>query len=82
MFHHLFAVDKLAPQGFQASEVGADYTTLRDLLSDKKFKEADEETFRIMLWAVRPENEGWLEEKNLFNFPCLDLRTSSLSQGW
>jgi|GEM_PF-6903102 len=61
--------------GFEVSEVGADYTKLRDLLSVQKFQEADEETFRVMLWAVRREKEGWLEEKNILNFPYLDLYT-------
>lgn len=66
--------------GFEASEVGADYTILRDLLSTKKFKEADEETFKKMLWAVRRENEGFLEENNVLKFPCRDLRT--IDQLW
>ncbi|MBD2526796.1 GUN4 domain-containing protein [Nostoc sp. FACHB-133] len=79
--HTKFAsLSNILVTGFDASEVNADYTPLRDLLSTKKFKEADEETFRIMLWAVNRENEGFLEEKNILNFPCRDLRT--IDQLW
>ncbi|MFW9262624.1 GUN4 domain-containing protein [Nostoc sp. CALU 546] len=66
--------------GFEASEVDADYTTLRDLLSTKKFKEADEETFRIMLWAARKETKGSLEKRDILKFPCRDLHT--IDQLW
>ncbi|MBO1058259.1 MAG: GUN4 domain-containing protein [Dolichospermum sp. JUN01] len=61
--------------GFHASEVNADYTTLRDLLSAKKFKEADKETLRVMLEVTMRENEGWLDPSSIRRFPCRDLRT-------
>ena len=62
------------------SEVGADYTNLRDLLVARKYKEADQETARIMLWVACREKEGWLDEESINKFPCSDLRT--IDQLW
>jgi len=57
------------------SEVGADYTKLRDLLAVQRFKEADQETSRLILWVSRREKESWLDSKSIGRFPCQDLRT-------
>ncbi|WP_293128219.1 serine/threonine-protein kinase [Microcoleus sp. bin38.metabat.b11b12b14.051] len=62
------------------SAVGMDYINLRNLLAAKKWKEADEETERVMLKVAGREKEGWLEEKHMDNFPCEDLRT--IDQLW
>ncbi|MGM3306983.1 protein kinase domain-containing protein [Anabaena sp. WFMT] len=62
------------------SVVGMDYTRLRELLASGKWKEADEETTRVMLAVVGRENDGWLSEKDIYNFPCQDIRT--LDQLW
>ncbi|MFM6610153.1 MAG: GUN4 domain-containing protein, partial [Dolichospermum sp.] len=61
------------------SYVGMDYRKLRDLLKAGKWKEADEETLRVML-AVAREREGWLNVESIDNFPCADLRT--IDQLW
>jgi hypothetical protein len=63
-----------------SSEKGVDYTKLRDLLAAQKWKEADYETYLVMLQAVgRKENE-WIREEELLNFPCADLGT--IDQLW
>ncbi|MEH2335161.1 GUN4 domain-containing protein [Nostoc sp.] len=53
------------------SERGIDYTKLCNLLDNKKWKEADSETYKVMNKAL---NERWSSE-TLLNFPCKDLRT-------
>lgn len=57
------------------SEVGADYTRLRDLLAAGQWEEADEETERVMLKVAHREKEGLLDRKSIENFPSQDLRT-------
>ncbi|MFM6825462.1 MAG: GUN4 domain-containing protein [Dolichospermum sp.] len=59
---------------FRKSDVGMDYRKLRDLLKAGKWKEADEETLRVML-CVGGTREGWLNVESFDNFPCADLRT-------
>jgi hypothetical protein len=58
-----------------ASEKGIDYTRLRDLLAAKNWKEADEETYRVMIQAVGKKDGDWFTSNELLNFPCTDLRT-------
>jgi len=62
------------------SEVGVDYSQLQKLLSEGKWKEADEETARVMLKAAKRESEGWLDRESIQKFPCADLRT--IDQLW
>ncbi len=57
------------------SDVGANYTHLRDLLLAGMWREADEETRRVILKVARRENEGWLNEDSIKKLPCTDLRT-------
>ncbi|HBB33312.1 MAG TPA: serine/threonine kinase [Cyanobacteria bacterium UBA8803] len=57
------------------SDVGADYTKLRALLVASQWKEADEETGRIMLDIADREKEGYLDSDAIKKFPCTDLRT-------
>ncbi|MCM2404926.1 GUN4 domain-containing protein [Anabaena sp. PCC 7938] len=57
------------------STVGMNYTRLRDLLAAGKWKEADEETTRVMLAVAKRENQGWLDFNSIDNFPCEDLAT-------
>ncbi|MGI2904704.1 GUN4 domain-containing protein [Tolypothrix sp. VBCCA 56010] len=60
------------------SEKGIDYSRLRDLLAAKNWKEADKETYRVMLQAVGKKDGDWFDwfhENELLNFPCTDLRT-------
>ena len=62
------------------SAVGMDYRKLRDLLAAGKWKEADEETKRVMLKVGGREKEGWLDNSSIDKFPCEDLRT--IDQLW
>jgi hypothetical protein len=58
-------------------EKGINYTRLRDLLKDGKWREADKETYRLMITnpAVGKKEGQWFEREELLNFPCEDLRT-------
>ena len=62
------------------SAVGMDYINLRNLLAAKKWREADEETARVMLKVAGREKEGWLDTEHIEKFPCEDLRT--IDQLW
>ena len=66
--------------GDAASEVGADYTKLRNFLQRREFGKADLETVRKILWVAKRENYGWLDVKDIENFPSLDLQT--INQLW
>ena len=56
------------------------YTKLQNLLAVGKWQKADEETARVMLAVAKREEEGWLDEESINNFPCEDLRT--IDQLW
>ncbi|MEI3648755.1 MAG: GUN4 domain-containing protein [Dolichospermum lemmermannii FEM_B0920] len=56
------------------SGLGIDYTNLSDLLFAKKWKEADEETTRLMVKCTNREKEGWLDIDSYRNFPQEELR--------
>jgi uncharacterized caspase-like protein len=58
-----------------SSERGVDYTKLRDLLKAGNWKEADYETYLVMIQAVGKEENDYFELDELLNFPCTDLRT-------
>jgi hypothetical protein len=62
------------------SEVGINYTSLRDLLAAGKWKEADGKTYRLVIKAANREEEGYLYSDDWLNFPCKDLRT--IDQLW
>ncbi|KYC41938.1 hypothetical protein WA1_18140 [Scytonema hofmannii PCC 7110] len=62
------------------SEKGVDYTKLQNLLMAGKWKEADQETYLVMLQAVGRQEGDWIREEELLNFPCTDLRT--IDQLW
>jgi GUN4-like/TIR domain len=61
-----------------ASERGINYHTLQDLLKEGRWREADQETLRILLIAANRETEGWLDSDSVENFPSKDLRTIDL----
>jgi Uncharacterized protein containing caspase domain len=62
------------------SEKGVDYTTLDSLLAARNWKEADEETIRVMCLATGRQEEESLRVEDIDNFPCKDLRT--INQLW
>lgn len=57
------------------SEQRISYTRLRDLLKDGKWRDADKETYEVMLQAVGRKSGEYIGSKELWNFPCTDLRT-------
>jgi hypothetical protein len=63
----------VSPEVELKSDVGMDYSKLRDLLKAGKWKEADfETTNRVSEWE---EAEKKKERYKPNNFPCADLRT-------
>lgn len=56
------------------SELGVDYTHLRNLLAAGEWQKADRETETLMIKASGREEDGWLSEEDLNAFPCEDLR--------
>ncbi|ARV59806.1 hypothetical protein BZZ01_15265 [Nostocales cyanobacterium HT-58-2] len=60
------------------SERGVDYRRLRNLLTAGEWKEADQETFAVMLKATGGKSLWDFDPIN--NFPCTDLRT--IDQLW
>nr|WP_230968469.1 GUN4 domain-containing protein [Nostoc sp. WHI] len=63
-----------------ASDVGVDYQNLENLLKAQLWKAADEETTRVMLKVAKREQQGWLNNESIQNFPCTDLGT--IDQLW
>jgi hypothetical protein len=57
-----------------SSTTGLDYAPLRQLLQQKKWKEADKKNLDLMLAAAKREKEGWLDEESVKKFSCEDLR--------
>ncbi|NEP78131.1 MAG: hypothetical protein F6K39_08035 [Okeania sp. SIO3B3] len=82
----VFAVAKAIEISLQNDEIellsdkNVDYTKLRDFLANGEWKEADMETGRCMLKVAGQEEQGYLEEEDIENFPCTDLRT--IDQLW
>ncbi|WP_199249507.1 serine/threonine-protein kinase [[Phormidium] sp. ETS-05] len=57
------------------SEVGIDYTKLRDLLADQKWQQADEETRAVLCQALGKYPRGYIFNNEIEQLPCEDLRT-------
>lgn len=53
---------------------------LANLLASGRWKEADEETLKILLQVVDREKEGWLDVASIEKLPCEDLR--AIDQLW
>lgn len=56
------------------SEVGVDYTKLRDLLAAHKWQEADQETKTVLCQAAGKRG-GYIDTRNIEQLPCQDLQT-------
>lgn len=54
------------------SDRGIDYSQLRNYLKAGNWKEADLETYNVMLEATNGDNLG---KESIGNFPCIDLKT-------
>jgi hypothetical protein len=76
----LLQVSPRVTRSVLSSEKEVDYTKLRDLLAAGKWKEADYETFLVMLQAVGRKEPDYIRLEELLNFPCADLRT--IDQLW
>ncbi|YAG11445.1 non-specific serine/threonine protein kinase [Nostoc sp. DSM 114161] len=57
------------------SGVSIDYTILQKLLASGKWREADQETWKLMLRISRREKEGYLRVEDIEKFPCQDILT-------
>ena len=57
------------------SAQGVDYRNLQDLLADRKWQEADQETWKVMLQAAGREKEGFIRVKDINLFASEDLCT-------
>ncbi|MEC4819688.1 MAG: GUN4 domain-containing protein [Scytonema sp. PMC 1069.18] len=64
-----------APSDDLSSDRNVDYTRLRDFLKAGQWKEADYETYLVMLQVVGREKGDWISDEELLSFPCTDLRT-------
>ncbi len=62
------------------SDVGVDYTRLRDLLSAGNWKEADQETSQILCKLAGRDHRGYLDTYDYGKFPDTDL--STINQLW
>ena len=56
------------------------YEKLLNYLASASWREADQETYRLMITTVGKEDGQWFDRADLENFPCEDLRT--LDQLW
>ncbi|MBS9384458.1 MAG: GUN4 domain-containing protein [Dolichospermum sp. BR01] len=59
---------------------GMDYRNLQQLLSAQKWKDADKETYSIMLKISERENVCWLDDGDIRKFPRYDLHI--INQLW
>jgi len=50
------------------------YQPLEQYLKAQQWKEADQETYRLMITTVGKKEGNWFTETELRNFPCEDLR--------
>jgi len=58
------------------SSVGVSYTSLKEYLKQKRWREADQETARVIKEVIQKvTNSTEVKEKALEVFPCIDLKT-------
>jgi predicted NACHT family NTPase len=50
------------------------YQPLEEYLQNGQWKEADEETYRLMITTVGKEEGQWFDPEELLNFPCEELK--------
>jgi hypothetical protein len=50
------------------------YAKLEEHLKAQQWREADQETYRLMITAVGKEEGQWFTREELLNFPCEELR--------
>jgi eukaryotic-like serine/threonine-protein kinase len=72
--------DKIRPTPLDILPSNVDFAKLEDLLKALQWKEADSETYLVMLQAVDRHKQGWMKAQELSNFPCAVLR--KIDQLW
>ncbi len=50
------------------------YQALETYLKNGQWRDADEETYRLMITTVGKEEGQWFDKEDLINFPCEDLK--------
>lgn len=60
--------------------VQIDYKPIEKLLKSQNFREADDETLRVMLSLADRKQDRFFNKDNIQNFPCTDLR--KINQLW
>jgi hypothetical protein len=68
------------PEINQPPEIPSRYANLEKYLKTPQWREADQETYRLMITTIGKEEGQWFDLKDLETFPCEDLRT--LDQLW
>ncbi len=61
-------------QSISSTVQDARYQKLEELLKHQQFKEADDETYRLMIETVGKEYGQYFDREDLETFPCEDLR--------
>ncbi|BAZ91006.1 serine/threonine kinase [Raphidiopsis curvata NIES-932] len=64
-----------AEKSVESEVIPSKYLRLETLLKAQMFKEADEETEKVMLAVANRQSEGYLRVEDAENFPCKELRT-------
>ncbi len=59
---------------------GANYSKLNELLAAGRWREADEETFTLILEIMGADKRGYLRNQDIQQFPCPELR--AIDQLW
>ncbi|NEU74400.1 protein kinase [Hassallia byssoidea VB512170] len=72
--------DKIQPTQLDILPSNVDFAQLEDLLKAKQWKQADRQTYLVMLQAVDRHKQGWMKAQELSNFPCAVLR--KIDQLW
>ncbi|XDE60199.1 GUN4 domain-containing protein [Arthrospira platensis BEA 1257B] len=67
-------ISKPVPDTRILSSSGFDYTQLKRLLKSGQWKAADEETAKMMLAVAGKTQREYLDDDDIKNFPCQDLR--------
>ncbi len=72
--------DKIQPPPVDILPSNVDFAKLEDLLKANQWKEADRQTYLVMLQAVNRHKQGWMKAQELSNFSCAVLR--KIDQLW
>ncbi|MGK7931761.1 MAG: GUN4 domain-containing protein [Microcystaceae cyanobacterium] len=72
--------EEIERQNLAATVQNARYQRLAELLRNRDFKAADEETYKVMIEVVEREEGQWFDVEDFDTFPCEDLRI--INQLW